>query len=462
MRRVSTVLVVIAFGACGGGSRQTVPTLKPAGDSGNAHRDAVAALVKPMIDAQITTGIVVGLYDAGKTEVYGFGKGPDGNPPNGSTLFELGAVTQIYTDLVFADAIQRREVSLDTNLSELVPPGVTVPTAGGTHITLAHLADHTSGLPRLPPSLERGMNTQDPYAGYNEDRLYADLIHASLVQPPGTQILVSTFGAGILGFTLGKKLGGGIENVIKLRVLDPLALKSTFFKVPPEAKARRQVGTNIDLAPVPNWSWDALAGAGGLVSSATDQLALIDAELDAASGSKQPLRNAMRLSQEDQIPGQAGANEGLGWQIDGLGRYWHNGGTGGFRSFVGFDPKSRRGIVILSSSAVSLVDHIALDLYKVLAGEQVTPVTSPPVEQLRQYTGTYQLGQFKLVFAIKDGRMYITGQGEAPLRIIPISDHEMWFEEQQAIIVFEKDDGKVSRAVFVLGPQRLAAQRIAD
>ncbi|MEP6861622.1 MAG: serine hydrolase [Deltaproteobacteria bacterium] len=437
--------------------------MKPAGaTSGTAHRDAVAAAVKPLIDAQITTGVVVGLYDAGKTEIYGFGKGPDGNPPTGTTLFELGAITQVYTDLVFADAIQRREVSLDTNLSELVPPGVTVPTMQGARVTLGELAVHTSGFPRLPPSLEHGMNPQDPYGGYTEDRLYADLIHSSLVLTPGTQILTSTFGAGILGFTLGKKLGGGIENVTKLRVLDPLGLSSTFFTVPAAAKARRQVGTNIDLAPVPNWTWGALAGAGGLVSTASDQLALIDAELDAASGSKQPLRAAMRLTHEDQIPGQAGANEGLGWQIDGLGRYWHNGGTGGFRSFVGFDPKARRGIVILSSSSVSLVDHLALDLYKILAGEPVTPVTSPPVAQLQQYAGTYQLGQFKLVFSIKNDRMYITGQGTAPLRIIPISDHEMWFEDQQAIVVFEKDDGKVSRAVFVVGPQRLAAPRVPD
>jgi CubicO group peptidase (beta-lactamase class C family) len=437
--------------------------VKPAGDTtGTAHRDAVAALVKPLIDAQITTGIVVGLYDAGKTEIYGFGKGPDGAPPTGTTLFELGAITQVYTDLVFAEAIQRREVSLETNLSELLPPGVTVPTAQGHDVTLGMLAVHTSGFPRLPPSLAHGMNAQDPYAGYTDDRLYADLIHASLVAAPGSQVLISTFGAGVLGFVLGKKLGGGIATVTQRRVLAPLGLSNTFFTVPPNAKARRAVGTNLDLAPVPNWSWATLAGAGGLISSATDQLALIDAELDAASGSKQPLRTAMRLTQEDQLTGQAGANEGLGWQIDDLGRFWHNGGTGGFRAFVGFDPKVRRGIVILSSSSVSLVDHVALDLYNVLAGEPVKPVTSPPVAQLQQYTGTYQLGEFKLAISIKGDRMYITGQGTAPLRIIPISDHEMWFEDQQAIVVFEKEAGKVARAVFVVGPQRLAAQRVSD
>lgn len=458
MRLVSVALFVTV--ACGSTPRPPVPVVKPAGDPSGGHRAAVASLVQPLIDAEITTGIVVGLYDAGKTEIYGFGKGPDGQPPTGTTLFELGAVTQVYTNLLFADAIQRREVTLDTGLSELLPPGVTAPSAPGSRVTLGNLATNTAGFPRMPPSLRR-LNPQDPYAGYNEDRLYADLINTRLGAAPGTQLVASNFGEGVLGFVLGKKIGGGFANALSLRVLTPLGLQSTYFTVPAVAKARRAVGSDLDLKPVPNWTWDALAAAGGLVSTTSDQLALIDAELDASSGSRQPLRAAMRLSQEEQLP-HASQNVGLGWQIDSVGRYWHNGGTGGFRSFVGFDPKTRRGVVILSSSAVSLVDHVALDLYKLLANEQVTPVVPPPIDQLGQYAGTYQLGEFKLVVALKDKRMYITGQGEQPLRLIPISDHEMWFEEQQAIVVFEKDGDKVARAVFVIGPQRLAAPRVAD
>ncbi|MEO8842579.1 MAG: serine hydrolase domain-containing protein [Kofleriaceae bacterium] len=433
--------------------------MKPAVDIG-AHAAEVTALVKPMIDAEISNSIVVGIYDAGKTEVYGFGKGPDGAPPTGTTLYELGSITQVYTNLMFADAVQRREVALDTNLAELVPPGVTVPTFQNTRITLGMLATHTSGLPKQPPSLIRSGRSQDPYGAYTEDALYGDLIHTSFDVQPGTQVNVSTFGAGVLGFVLGRKLGGGVRNAVALRVLRPLGLESTFFVVPDGAKGRREVGTNLDLAPVPYWTWDALAGAGGLVSSVRDQLALIDAELDAASGSKQTLRAAMRLSQEEQLPATTGPNEGLGWDLDTEGRYWHNGGTGGFRSFVGFDPKTRRGVVILSSTAVSLVDHLASDLYKVMAKETVKPFDPPPIEALQQYAGTYQLGEFKLAVTIQNKRVYITGKGEQPLRLIPLSDHEMWFEAQQAVVVFEKDGDKVARAVFVVGAQRLAAPRV--
>ncbi len=459
---ITRLALLGAVAGCGGSPPDRVATIVPTGDTSSAHREEVRALVQPLIDAEITTGVVVGLYDGGRTEIYGFGSGPEGKPPTGTTLFELGSVTQVYTALLFADAIQKREVTLTTPLVDLVPPGVTVPSDQGTKVSLGMLATHTSGFPQLPPSLTRRINGLDPYKGYSEELLYRDLIATSFVTPPGTQIGFSSYGVGVLGFLLGKKLGGTYEAALTARVLTPLGLASTFFVVPPPAQARRMVGRNADLAPTSFWTWDAMAAGGGLISNAKDQLTLIDAELDAVSGSKLALRSAMRLTQEEQVPDRTGPNEGLGWEIDAEGRFWHNGGTGGFRSFVGFDPKTRRGIVILSASAVSLVDHIALDLYKVLAKTAVKPVSPPPVEKLAQFAGTYQLGEFKLVVAVTAKRVTITGQGEQPLRLIPISDHEMWFEAQQAVVAFEREGDKVVRAVFVVGAQRLAAPRISD
>ena len=58
----------------------------------------------------------------------------------------------------------------------------------------------------------------------------------------------------------------------------------------------------------------------------------------------------------------------LGWQIDADGRYWHNGGTAGHHAFVGFDTKTRRGVVLLAGTSTSLIDAVAVKLYKVLAG----------------------------------------------------------------------------------------------
>ncbi len=61
---------------------------------------------------------------------------------------------------------------------------------------------------------------------------------------------------------------------------------------------------------------------------------------------------------------------GLGWIVhdtqdgkDGrAGRMlWHNGGTGGYSSFIGFDPESQVGVVVLSNAA-ALVDYLGFRL----------------------------------------------------------------------------------------------------
>ena len=131
---VFVVFVVLDAAACSHSSHATAPPVivpEP-----GRHHEQVEALVKPWFDAELLSGLVVGLYDDGKTEVYGFGSGPNNAAPDGTTLFELGPITKIYTSLLLADAVQRREVELDTPVAELLPPGVTVPVREKVLITL--------------------------------------------------------------------------------------------------------------------------------------------------------------------------------------------------------------------------------------------------------------------------------------------------------------------------------------
>src|SRR5262252_441563 len=173
-----SVLCVILLVACGGATRPAAK-LNTAGDRDpdGPHRARIAELVRPYIEGEIATGIVIGISEAGRREIYGFGKGPGGAPPSGATLFEIGSITKTYTALLFADAVQRRAVALDTPVAELLPPGVTAPTKDKSVITLKHLALHTSGLPRVPPTLVEKVDRAlpDPYAGYSDEMLFADL-----------------------------------------------------------------------------------------------------------------------------------------------------------------------------------------------------------------------------------------------------------------------------------------------
>ncbi|MBS1119130.1 MAG: serine hydrolase [Deltaproteobacteria bacterium] len=458
---MGALLAVLAQSGCSAPAKVPPRNAPAAGevDPAGAHRAAVAAQVQPYLDSEIVSGVVVGLYDVGKLEIYGFGKGPAGKPPNGHTLYELGSITKVYTNLLLADAVQRREVELDTPVAELLPPGVTVPTRDKTAITLKHLALHSSGLPKLPPSLVTRKVPPDPYASYGEDALYQDLIGTELVTPPGTQIAYSNYGAGLLGFALGRKLGAGYAKALETRVLAPLGLRETFVTVAASAGAHRMLGTDDDLRPAPRWTWGALAGAGVITSTARDQLRMIDLELDAAAGSKGPMRPQLRLTQEPQLEND-GDNQSLGWMIDPAGRYWHNGGTGGFRSYISFDPKTKRGVVVLASTATTLVDFLGRAMVDVLDGTAKPPPARPTPVQRTSYVGKYDFTGTVLSVVVADHRLYLEGPGEPRHRMAPITDRAFWIEGLQAAAQFVVGkDGAVENLVFKVGDRQIVAPR---
>jgi CubicO group peptidase (beta-lactamase class C family) len=453
------VLTALVLTACGHPPKLGKAPPSQAAIDVERYREPVEAQVQPLLDAELVSGLVVGLYDVGKTEVYGFGKGPGQAPPDGNTLFELGPITNVYTALLLADAVQRREVALDTPVSELLPLGVTMPIRDKVAITLKHLALHASGLPPHPPSIVARGAAPDPFAGYGENELYNDLLRTELIVAPGTQINYSPYGVGLLGFVLGRKLGVGYAKALETRVLRPLGLADTFASMPAALAARRAPGTTEDLASTVPWTFDALAGAGALVSTARDQLRLIDAELDAADGSNQPLRRAMKLTQEPQLD-RPGDNVSLGWLVDRAGRYWRNGGTGGYHAFVGFDPKTKRGVVLLASTATSTIERLAEPMYKVLEGAPPPPARFPGPAELAALAGSYDLGGTTLQVIAEGKRLYLSGPGEPRHRLAPITDREFWLEAVQSIAVFEKEGNKVARIVFGIGDRRVVAPRI--
>jgi CubicO group peptidase (beta-lactamase class C family) len=455
-------MVCALAAACGGAPRPPAPPPEPAAaaDPTGRHRDAIAALTQPYLDAELVAGAVVGITDAGRREIYGFGQGPGGARPTGRTVYELGWLTAVYTGLLLADAVQRREVDLDAPLADLLPPGVAVPTRDRAIITVRHLALHSAGLPPLPPSLAAGA-APDPFGGYTAERLYADLARTELVSAPGTRVLYSNYGLGVLGFAIGRRLGG-YEAALAARVLAPLELRDTYLRVPAVAAARRASGTTDELTPAPPWTWDAMAAAGGVSATARDVLALLDAQLDAAAGGKVlPLRAPMRLTQEPQLEvSESSANAGLGWIIDGDGRYWQSGGTGGFRAFAMFDPKTKRGVVVLSSTASALVDRLGRAVLDALGPAPAKPWSPPTAAQLAEYAGTYDLGGAKLTVAVSGRRIYLEGEGAPRARMSPLSDHEFWIESLQAVAFFQRDGDRIARIVFGVGARQVVAPRV--
>jgi serine-type D-Ala-D-Ala carboxypeptidase/endopeptidase len=298
-------------------------------------------------------GAVAGILDLadGQPLIAGTGslRAANGRVPDADTTFEIGSITKTFTALALAHAVVTGRLSLDTPVRDTLPAGTSVPVRDAVEITVEHLARHTSGLPRSPQRLglravwAAGVRGEDPYAAINTPVLLEQLSRRRLRQTPGKgRIRYSNFGAAVLGLALTQVYGkASYREMIEDVVLHPLGLTATTAEGETEAE-----GHAFRRRPAPNWHLDGLAGAGALRSTARDLLSYLRAQLQP---DQTPVAEAIRLTQVPLEPA-ARTTIGLGWMRS-LSRagpmFWHNGGTGGFRSFAGFHPDRGVAAVVL-------------------------------------------------------------------------------------------------------------------
>ena len=146
--------------------------------------------------------------------------------------------------------------------------------------------------------------------------------------------------------------------------------------------------------------------------------------------------------------------------IDSRGRHIHNGGTTGSRSFMGFDLKTRRGVVVLASTGSSLVDRLGGIMFDVLDGTAKPPGAQPTAAQLASYAGSYDFTGTKLAIVTANNRLYIEGPGEPRHRLVPVNDVAFWIEALQSVAFFQKEGDAVKQVVFQVGDRQLVAPRV--
>ena len=310
-----------------------------------------------------SVGVVAGVLVDDERIVVGHGRLSTTDPrqPGGDTVFEIGSVTKVFTSTVLADLVSRGELTLDTPVQGLLDGDVRVPGRDGAEITLEHLATHSSGLPRMPDNFDPA-DHDNPYVDYTEDRLYEFLSSHELARGVGETVEYSNLGYGLLGHALARGTGRDYEALVAELVLEPLGMADTAVTLWPSLRERLAAGHDGSLDPVGLWDFAALSGAGSLRSTVNDMLLFLEANIDPWSS---PLSEALRSAharRADMPDPDMGI--GLGWIVhdtkDGR-MLWHNGGTGGYSSFVGFDPESQVGVVVLSNAAAP-VDFLGFRL----------------------------------------------------------------------------------------------------
>jgi CubicO group peptidase (beta-lactamase class C family) len=255
---------------------------------------------------------------------------------------------------------------------------------------------------------------------------------------------------------LARRAGTDYETLLRTRILDPLGMKNTSITLSKAMKERLAPGHDARLQPVPNWENGILAGAYALRSTVNDLLTFLAANIGLE---KSPLANSMAAMILPRRPtGNPNLEVALAWHIltrDGHEAIWHNGGTYGYRSWIGFDPKSRTGVVVLSNTFTNAgVDDIGLHVL-----DPTFPLAQPPKQHqevkvdaavLEKYTGRYQLAPNFFITVSREGdRLYAQATDQPRFELFAESPREFFLKVVDAQITFVVDESGRAKSLVL-------------
>lgn len=387
-----------------------------------------------------------------------------------ATAFEIGSVSKPMMAALLAGLIREGKASLDDPLSAYLPEGTRVPTFEGKPILLRHIVTHTSGLTAIPAGMQHA-DPANPYARLTERDLLDALSKTTLARAPGAQFEYSNFAAMLLSYAVARRAGEDFETLIDGRLFAPLGMTRSYIGRRPEG-VTVATGHTPDGKPTSPWDFPTdFAGVGGVRATLDDMVRYVQAQTGAAP---KPLDADFALTHVA-VPGAAKTPMAMHWmiaQLNGRSFLAHEGGTGGFSSFVAFDPKQTFGVVILSDTALHAVGGLgSLGLHllddRVPLGKPLKPEADAgpapmlSAADLEAYAGEYPLMPgFALTVRAEGATLtaQATGQGAFPLA--PKAKDVFAFADAGIVIRFRRDAaGKVVALTLEQGGQTLQGTR---
>jgi serine-type D-Ala-D-Ala carboxypeptidase/endopeptidase len=333
----------------------------------------VNEIVKPLLDGNKNLGIAVGVFDINaeypRMFFYGRTNKEENIKPNENTIFEIGSITKTFTTTMLVMLERDGKMKINDLVQVYLPDSVTIHNFTSTeHIKVLHLATHTSGLPRLPGNLMLNPKTdpKDPYKNYTVNDLYYFINNYILEREPGTRYEYSNLGMGLLGHLMTRASGMTYENMLHKYILDSLGMTGTGITLTPEMQKNLAKGYTEKGEPSGLWNFNVLEGAGAIRSNLKDMLTYLAFQMGKTD--KLDFKDGLALMQKRRFEtGMDNIYIGMGWHISETGSgkqvIWHDGGTGGYRSFIAFIPELQSGVVVLSNQANN-VDGVGMQILK--------------------------------------------------------------------------------------------------
>ena len=432
------LLTALAFAGCG----ETGDARAPETAARASYAEVVEALgtmIERERDQKGLAAMSIALVDEdGVAWAAGFGEQSPGVPATATTVYRVGSVSKLFTDIAVMQLHERGDLDIDAPVTDYLPD-FAPDNPSGTPITLRQLMSHRAGLIREPPA---GNYFDD--SGTDLAATIASLNGTPQIYAPETRVKYSNAGIAVVGYTLEVTQGEPFADYVKRTVLAPIGMDNSAFTPEPDIVD--------DLARAYMWGIDrpdydaptfelGMAPAGSMYSTVLDLARFIEvmfrhgelegsADAVAAAGDDPPGAPDRLLTAETleamwqpqfAAPGAA-TGFGLGFSVqERFGERWlgHGGAIYGFSTQLAFLPGSRLGVVVVSAVDVTntvtgRVADAALEL--MLAARAGDPLPTAPTQPTApldpalalELEGTYGQGNTTLAFDARDGHLFMT------------------------------------------------------
>lgn len=339
-----------------------------------AQIESVTSLLRTLPD---NTEASIALIEGNDVVFSGF-KREDGilkATQNQGSAFEIGSISKVFTSTLLAAFITEGRVSGDDYINDYID---SLPD-DSVLITFEQLANHTSGLPRIPSNMliTSVLHRSNPYSRYDTIKLKKYLTtRLDLNSTPGKKYAYSNLGTGLLAYTLCRIDNSTYEELLNRMVFSRFGMTNS-TTIRENLNTDLVKGLDRNGRVTSNWDLGALEGAGAILSTAEDMSKFALAQLDTTN--RDLLLTRERTYSESQTMGI-----GLGWHItkseDAGDIVWHNGGTGGYRSCIAIDPVKGNGAIILTNvsagnKSAGKIDELCFNLLRSLNQDKSIPDT---------------------------------------------------------------------------------------
>lgn len=286
------------------------------------------------------TQLSIALIQNGKTKYYGIIKVNDSikTAENQKNIFEIGSITKVFTSTVLALLVVNEKINLTDEINSYYPFAF----KDNIKINFESLANHTSGLPRLPENLDLS-NKINPYKNYGKTEI--DEYLKNLLKLENKTYSYSNLGAGLLAYTLGLSQKTNFQKLLQNKIFDKYKMKNSFTSSRNLGNSLIK-GLNTKGEIVTNWDFDVLFGAGGILSTTEDLAIFANAQFN-------PKNKELELTRRTTFDIKENTKIGLGWHklesTNGENLVWHNGGTGGYSSSMVMKVEEKKAVIILSN-----------------------------------------------------------------------------------------------------------------